>query len=82
MFNIDLQRHIESKHPETVKMEKNLLCDQCDYATNVKVNINMHKEFIHIIKIHRGQGQRSLYIISFIGSQSACYERGGGIDGG
>ena len=48
MFNIDLQRHIESKHPETVKMEKNLLCDQCDYATNVKVNINMHKEFIHI----------------------------------
>ena len=39
MFNVDLQKHIESKHSELVKIEKNLLCDQCDFATNVKVGI-------------------------------------------
>ena len=38
------------------------MCDQCDYATNGKVNINMHKEFIWIqIQI------RSLFVFSIGG---------------
>jgi len=46
-FNVDLQRHIENKHPESVLGEKKYLCDQCDYATNVKGNLTTHQNQKH-----------------------------------